>query len=55
MKAAEHKEYKAEKKNNLIETEFAQPPGSHAHYFAIITFDRPSARGLSATMSASEN
>src|SRR6267143_1355665 len=43
------------KRKNLTEREFAQLPGSYAHYFAIITFDRTSAHGLSATMSASEN
>jgi tetratricopeptide (TPR) repeat protein len=39
MNVAERNEYEAEKKKNLTETEFAQLPGSHAHYFAIITLD----------------
>jgi len=55
MIVAEGKEEEAGKNKNLTETEFAQLPGSHAHYFAIITFDRTSLCRLSATMSASEN
>ena len=55
MNAADGKEQEAETRRNLTETEFAQLPGSHAHYFAIITLDRTFLCRLSATMSASEN